>query len=137
MSEATKSGPEAQAAEPVAAHAAAGQASEVSAEETGAGEAQHAEAALRAELESALAQAREREVQYVRLRADFDNFRRRKEQEAAELKQRAAEGLFADLLPVADNLERAIAASSQAADDEGRDGLRKGVEMVLGQLRAA
>lgn len=65
----------------------------------------------------------------LRLQADFDNFRRRSRQEKEELSQVIAHGVFRELLPVLDNLERALAASVQ---DAGQ--LRTGVDMVYRQL---
>lgn len=46
----------------------------------------------------------------LRLQADFDNFRRRTQREKEEMARFAAEGLIVKLLPVLDNLERALAA---------------------------
>src|SRR5687768_16811134 len=57
--------------------------------------------------EAKLAEANER---YVRLMADFDNFRKRATKERTELLQGAGEDLLRDVLPVVDNLERALAA---------------------------
>jgi molecular chaperone GrpE len=81
-------------------------------------------AGLAAELEAA-------EARYLRLRADFDNFRKRSEREREEvLRYSLAEPLRA-LLPVVDNLERALAAQA------GLDDLRRGVEMIARQLGEA
>jgi molecular chaperone GrpE len=65
----------------------------------------------------------------LRLQADFDNFRRRSRQEKEELSQVVAYGVLKELLPVLDNFERALAASTQDAAQ-----LRTGVEMVYRQL---
>ncbi len=76
---------------------------------------------LGAELEAA-------EARYVRLRADFDNYRKRSEREREDaLRYSMAEPLRA-LLPVVDNLERAMAAPG------GADDLRRGVEMIARQF---
>ncbi|NLN27714.1 MAG: nucleotide exchange factor GrpE [Firmicutes bacterium] len=87
-----------------------------------------------AELEQRLEEAqaeRERMVAlYQRLRADFDNYKRRKESEAAVLKETATADFIIELLPVVDNLERAADA---AGDGEGP--LAEGVRLVLRQLR--
>lgn len=66
---------------------------------------------------------------YRRLRADFDNFRRRKNVEVEILKSTAASGMVTDLLPVIDNLERAVESASES---EGP--LAQGVRLVLRQL---
>ncbi|MBM2809740.1 MAG: GrpE protein [Chloroflexi bacterium] len=65
-------------------------------------------------LESQLAAARaENEEQlrgWQRTQADFVNFRRRVEQERADFMQAAEAGLIRDILPVVDDLERALAS---------------------------
>lgn len=68
--------------------------------------------------------------QMLRVQADFDNFRRRTRQEKEDLQLFATRKLLTDLLPVADNFDRALAAlSDQAAAD-----VRTGVEMVQRQF---
>jgi molecular chaperone GrpE len=67
--------------------------------------------------------------QLLRTRADFDNFRKRIARDDARLRKTAAEGVVRDLLPVLDNLERAL---EHANDDSG--GLASGVEMVRKQF---
>lgn len=79
------------------------------------------ESRLRAELKSA-------EDRYLRLRADFDNFRKRTEREREELLRYVLAEPLRALLPVVDNLERALAAQG------GLEDLRRGVEMIARQL---
>ena len=67
-------------------------------------------------LESELAVERER---YLRLRADFDNFRKRAERERGEIERYALAEPARELLPVVDNLERALAALRSAATSQG------------------
>lgn len=67
--------------------------------------------------------------QLLRARAEFDNFRKRKAREMEQLRKTAASGLIRDLLPVVDNLERAL----EHAEDRST-GLAQGVEMVLKQM---
>lgn len=70
--------------------------------------------------------------QYLRLRAEFENFRRRTRSEVEAIKARAAEDLVAALLPVIDNLER---ATDSARKTEGAPkALVDGVDMVLRQI---
>lgn len=66
-------------------------------------------------------------VQYTRLRADFDNYRRRTRLEIEEITGRANEKLIERLLPVLDNLDRACAAAN-ATDNE--TSMRAGLELV-------
>ena len=65
----------------------------------------------------------------IRLLADFDNYRRRVTREKNETYQRATESAIADLLPVLDNFDRAI-AQAPAAGDPFADGVR----MVFSQF---
>ncbi len=81
---------------------------------------------LREKYEAELA---EKENRYLRLQADFENFRRRTRQEKEELAAVVTQNLLKDLLPFLDNFERALAA--EAAD---ADSLKTGVEMVYKQL---
>lgn len=67
---------------------------------------------------------------YVRKLADFDNYRKRQEREMAEFRKLASAELVRDLLPVLDNLDRAL-----AVNHAGAGGLREGVELVRRQLR--
>jgi molecular chaperone GrpE len=67
----------------------------------------------------------------LRTTAEFDNFRKRVERERREMADRAAEGVLLDLLPVVDDLERALAA--EAAGDSA-EAYRRGVELIYKQL---
>lgn len=84
-----------------------------------------------AELEAAKRQAEEFKDLALRKQADFENFRKRMRAEQADAVVRAGQGVIEELLPVLDNLERAI-------DHVGVGGpvndLLRGVEMVQGQL---
>ena len=94
--------------------------------ETQAGEAPEDADALREKYEAELA---EKENRYLRLQADFENFRRRTRQEKEELAAVVTQNLLKDLLPFLDNFERALAAESGDAES-----LRAGVEMMYKQL---
>lgn len=83
------------------------------------------------------AQARELEElqdRYLRLAAEFDNYRKRVVRERSELVRTAHEGLLLEFLPVLDNLERALAAArSSAASSSSRasEALIEGLENTL------
>jgi molecular chaperone GrpE len=64
-----------------------------------------------------------------RLKAEFDNFRKRNERERQTVALGATRDVVRGLLPVMDNLERAVAALG----DQG-EGIVAGLEMVRGQL---
>jgi molecular chaperone GrpE len=83
------------------------------------------------EIEDAKAKAADSNDRLVRLQADWDNYRRRTAQERLDERSRATEKLVEGLLPVIDDLERAIAHASGAAEtDEGLRQFSDGVEAV-------
>ena len=63
---------------------------------------------------------------YLRLAADFDNYRKRVAREQVELTSRANERLLNELLPVLDDLERALEAAEQHEEAK----LEEGVALV-------
>lgn len=81
-----------------------------------------------AELEAKIA---EQEALYLRLRADYDNLARRTRLDREAAEKYRAQSLLTDLLPVIDNLDRALLA--EANNDEPSP-LYKGVDMVYRQL---
>ncbi len=66
-----------------------------------------------------------------RVQADFENYRKRAAREAAAAGERARSGLVRELLPVVDNLERALASA-----EEGEQHLAEGVRLVHSELIA-
>ena len=89
------------------------------------------ETAESTESEKLQAQLDELNQRYIRLVADFDNYRRRTTQEKSELADYTLANMFTRLLPVVDNFERALAA---AEVNEQIKGYLKGMEMVYTQL---
>src|SRR3954463_4026533 len=89
---------------------------------------------LRAAQEHAQAMEAERDAHLDHLRrlaADFDNYKKRQAREREALLVQANERLVRDLLPVLDDLERAVLAF----DEHQPDAIRKGVELVQRALR--
>jgi len=66
----------------------------------------------------------------LRTAAEFDNYRKRIDRERREQSESAAASLLAEILPVVDNLERAL----QAPSGPEAAGYRAGVELILRQL---
>jgi len=64
-----------------------------------------------------------------RIQADFENYRKRAAREAAAAGERARSGLVRELLPIVDNLERALASA-----EEGEQHLAEGVKLVHAEL---
>ncbi|MBM7607029.1 molecular chaperone GrpE [Lysinibacillus composti] len=81
-----------------------------------------------AELETKLA---EEENRFLRLRADFDNLRRRTQLDREAAEKYRAQSLLSDLLPVIDNFERALQVEVTSEDATS---LYKGIEMVYKSL---
>ena len=78
-----------------------------------------------------LEKLKEEHDRYLRAAADLENYRKRAQREKEEVQRFGAERLLKDLLPVVDNLDRALAA---AAPD---DPLAGGVKLVLKVLEEA
>lgn len=72
--------------------------------------------------------------QLLRLKADFDNFRRRTQMQMEENVKDANKALLQDLLPILDNFERALQSDRDA---EAQDPFFQGIEMVYNGLMAA
>ena len=81
------------------------------------------------DLTAALADAEDR---YLRLRAEFENYKKRTGRENEDFRKYANESLLRELLPVLENLDRAIVHTREA--DEGIDKLLEGVEMIQKQF---
>jgi molecular chaperone GrpE len=71
----------------------------------------------------------EEKDKYLRLMAEYDNFRKRSQKERENIYSDVRGDTLLRFLPVYDNLERAITA---AAGDEAH---RRGIEMILGQFK--
>jgi molecular chaperone GrpE len=77
---------------------------------------------------AAIAEREDFRDRLLRMTAEFDNYRKRVERERRELSEAAAADLIRDLLPIIDDLERAMAAAPAG------DVLLKGVELTHRQL---
>jgi molecular chaperone GrpE len=75
-------------------------------------------------------EAEENHQAFLRARADLENYRRRVRKELEETAKYAPVPLVESLLPVLDNMERALSAG----DDSSSNALYEGVEMVYRQL---
>ena len=114
---------------PEAEEAAAAEEAEA-AEESGAEETAEAGEDKAAEEEK---KAEEQESErYMRLMAEFQNFKRRAAREKSDIHAYANEKIIGELLPVLDNFERALDTKS---DDV--EGYAKGMELIFTQLRTA
>lgn len=70
---------------------------------------------------------------YLRLFAEFDNFKRRTQKERVELLQTAGKDIVVSLLPVLDDFERAIKATEKSTEVAP---VREGIELVQTKLKS-
>jgi molecular chaperone GrpE len=84
-------------------------------------------AELRRQLEEKTKEAEDNYARWLRLAADMENLKKRQERERADLLQFANEHLVKELLPVVDNLERALDHGRQL---QAPKALLDGIEMV-------
>jgi len=71
---------------------------------------------------------------YIRLSAEFDNFRRRTLKEKMELIKTAGEDILINILPVVDNFERAIKAMEEIKTDETA-AIKEGVQLIYNNFK--
>ena len=84
---------------------------------------------LMEEIDSKKAEIEEKDDRQKRLMAEFDNFKKRSQKERDVLYNSLVSEIFQSLLPVIDNLEKAVSAKTEDA------GYKQGVEMVLKQFQ--
>jgi molecular chaperone GrpE len=82
---------------------------------------------LQQEVETARNRAAEASDQYVRLLAEFDNFRKRSRKEMSTMREYAAEGILTALLPVIDNFERSLTVMEET---DNLSSVKEGIRMV-------
>ena len=80
-------------------------------------------------LESQLAESKDK---FVRLYADFENYRRNSNKEKVDLISNANAGMLKDLLPIVDVFERAIQENEKVED---LNALREGFQLIFNKLK--
>ena len=88
-------------------------------------------ARLRAELDEVRKLAEERLTRLQYLQADFDNYRKSLEREREQVIQLAGEALISDLLPVLDDMERALPSLTREKNREGFELLSRKLHKIL------
>ena len=88
---------------------------------------------LEKELEKAQEEIEEQKDKYLRLSAEFDNYRKRTMKEKAELILNGGEKSLSSILPVVDDFERAIKTMETATDVNA---VKEGVELIYNKFRA-
>jgi molecular chaperone GrpE len=81
--------------------------------------------------ERLLREKAELEDKFVRLLADFDNYRKRASKEKSDAIRFGNEGLLADFLPIVDNIERLLNFSYQEGSWQS---FREGIELLLAEI---
>ncbi len=89
-------------------------------------------------LEQARAEVVEWQDQYLRAMAEFENYKKRMERERATMLKYSGEAIFRELLPVLDNLERAVEQGIVDGVDaeQNLNALIEGVELTLKSMRS-
>ena len=82
-------------------------------------------------LEAAESELRDSKDKYLRLAAEFDNFRRRTAKERIDLIQTAGKDIITDLLEVLDDIDRASAQAEKTGDGS----INEGVSLVFNKLK--
>ena len=88
---------------------------------------------LEKELETAQETNEEQKDKYLRLSAEFDNYRKRTMKEKAELILNGGEKSLSSILPVVDDFERAIKTMETATDVQA---VKEGVELIYNKFMA-
>jgi molecular chaperone GrpE len=92
---------------------------------------------LEKELAEALQAAADHQDKMLRIAADFENFKKRMERERALIMKYAGEHILREMLPVVDNLERALGHGRNEGGDAEKNlaSLFEGVQLTLKSLR--
>ncbi len=87
---------------------------------------------LKQALETEKQKAAETHDRFLRVSAEFENYKKRTQREISEFRKYANESLIKEVLPVVDNLERAIASST--TDEKAKNRVVEGVDLTLKEI---
>lgn len=85
------------------------------------------------QVKAAQKKAEQEHENYLRLYADFENYKKRSAREIRDFRKFANESLIKELLPVVDNLERAIDSSNSTIEESDKS-IAQGVDMTLKEI---
>ena len=71
---------------------------------------------------------------YLRLKAEFDNYRRRKEKEAVDLLKYDGESVIKQFLSVLDDLDRLAKASEENGNNNNIEKIKEGIDLILNKI---
>ena len=80
-------------------------------------------------------QLNELQDKQLRLKAEFENFRKRKQREISELFQYDGERVIKGILPLIDDLERMAKAAAEEQNNEAEESLFKGAQLVESKIK--
>jgi len=103
-----------------------------SAEELAPDDVTNADAETDSEMEALSKELSELQDKYLRLAAEFDNYRKRTLREKTELIHTAGESLLNDILPLVDDFDRGLELASKAED---MDAVRTGMDLIYNKLK--
>ena len=86
---------------------------------------------LQEELEKALAEAEENKRKWYAVTAEYENYRRRTQNQASQRYNDGRNDIIASLFPIGDNLERAVSSITDENTKQGVDMVLKAVKKVL------
>jgi len=91
------------------------------------------------ELQKALTEIEQLKDQLLRMRADYDNFRKRSLREKGEIYENANEALLLDLLPVLDHFQLAVKAAKEhkphsTSSPQADHAFKEGIQMIFDQM---
>jgi molecular chaperone GrpE len=86
------------------------------------------------QLEEAKQEADQERDRFLRLSAEFENYKKRMNRQMDEFRKYANEALLKDLLSVVDNMERALSTSNEDSGEKIQGSLVEGVEMTLNEI---
>lgn len=93
------------------------------------GQEENAQSAAEPTMEEKFADLNDR---FIRIHAEFDNFRKRTNKERIDIISNANEGVLKDLIPVLDDFERAIANNANATDIES---VKEGFNLIYTKFK--
>jgi molecular chaperone GrpE len=87
---------------------------------------------MQGELKECTDKNAELQDKYLRLSAEFDNYRKRTHREKTEMIKTASDELLKKIIPVVDDFERGLAAVNNSAD---LDSIKQGMNLIYGRFR--
>ena len=75
------------------------------------------------------------EDRHLRLAAEFDNYRRRKEKEVSQILQYEGRGIFESLLPVVEDLDRLVVVFNEKDEDNNNSSITVGFNLIQTKMK--